>query len=213
VTDQQTATTREEWLREVLQWTSRDLFGCADAPAQPDNIRVSVGFPSSGGLGKKRRVIGECWSFECSDGKFSEIFINPVLSDGVEVISTLIHEVVHATVGVLEKHRGQFVVASKAVGLQRPWTATTATPELAEKIKDFLAGFAPYPHAKLNPKNRIGPTKPQVNRQLKLACPDPQCGYVVRSTRKWIERGMPTCVCGKPFELKDPLPTDDKGEE
>lgn len=201
-------TTREQWLREVLLWTSKDLFGCGDAPSQPNNIRVSVGFPSSGGLGKKRRVIGECWSYECSDGAFSEIFINPVLSDGVEVVSTLIHEVVHATVGVLEKHRGQFIVASKSVGLQRPWTATTATPELGDKIRHFLSGFDPYPHSKLTPRKLIGPTKPQKNRQLKLECPDPACGYTIRTTRKWIELGMPTCICGKLFELKD-LPTDE----
>ncbi len=205
-----TSRTREEWLREVLKWTSLSIFGCGDAPSQPNNIRISVGWPSSGGLGKKKRTIGQCWTFKASAGNFSEIFISPWLSDAKEVIATAIHEVVHATVGVEAKHRGDFVVASKAVGLQKPWTATTAGPELAEKIEDFLGKFEPYPHAKLDPSTAAGPTKPQKNRQLKLECPDPSCGYVVRSTKKWIERGMPTCICGKLFELKD-LPLDDDG--
>lgn len=36
-------------------------------------------------------------------------------------------------------------------------------------------------------------------RNRKAECVD--CGYVVRLTREWIERGLPTCVCGGEFEL------------
>jgi hypothetical protein len=36
-------------------------------------------------------------------------------------------------------------------------------------------------------------------RNRKAACPE--CGYVIRLTREWIERGLPVCVCGETFEL------------
>lgn len=203
MTSQTTSRTREGWLHEVLKWTSKDIFGCGEAPSLPDNIKVSVGWPSAGGLGKKTRVIGQCWSFEQSDGKFSEIFISPLLGDAQEAVETLVHEAVHATVGVKEKHKGDFARVSRTIGFLPPWTQTPASPELAEKIKDFLGSFEKYPHAAINPKSIEGPAKPQTCRQLKLLCADPSCGYTIRTTRKWIELGMPTCVCGKLFELTD----------
>lgn len=189
--------TREEWLREVLVWTSKDIFGCGITPEQPTTIRASVGWPSAGGLGKKRPVIGQCWAIECSEEKYSEIFVSPVLKEGGEVVETLLHETGHAIAGVSEKHRGQFIVVCKAIGFTKPWTQTPATPELKEKIARFLETFPPYPHAKLTPTSIEGPNKPQKNRQLKLSCPS--CGYVVRSTKKWIELGLPTCHCGQLF--------------
>lgn len=193
--------TREQWLRLVLKWTGTEVFGCGEAPTQPDTVRASVGWPSSGGLGKKNRTIGQCWSFECSEGKYSEIFISPYLSSPAEVIATLIHEVVHAAVGVEHKHKGTFSRAAKTVGLVKPWTATTASEELGNKISHFLEEMPPYPHAKLDAKLIAGPEKPQKNRHLKLVCP--LCGYTIRSTQAWIELGLPTCHCGGLFELPE----------
>lgn len=39
------------------------------------------------------------------------------------------------------------------------------------------------------------------SRLLKCECPG--CGYVVRTTKKWIETGVPTCPCGKVMEHKE----------
>lgn len=201
--------TREQWLAEVLKWTAKDVFGCNQAPTQPDHIRASVGWPSSGGLGKKKRTIGQCWSVDSSAGRVNEIFISPWLSDPIEVCATLIHEVVHAAVGVDAKHLRPFAEGARAVGLLKPWTATTASEELRNKITHFLEEVAPYPHHKLDPKSLKGPTKPQTNKHLKLQCPN--CAYVVRSTQKFIDLGLPTCHCGGLFELVDkPKETEDE---
>ncbi len=184
----------------VLKWTSSNVFGCGESPDQPPTVRASVGWPSSGGLSKKKRTIGQCWAFECSEGKYSEIFISPYLNDPIEVVATLIHEVVHAAVGVEAKHRGAFISAAKATGLVKPWTATTPNEELKNKITHFLEEVPVYPHARLDSRVIGGPTKPQANRHLKLVCPS--CGYIIRSTSQWIEVGMPTCPCGNLFELE-----------
>ena len=37
------------------------------------------------------------------------------------------------------------------------------------------------------------------SRLVKLECPG--CGYVLRSTRRWIGDGTPWCVCGVRFEV------------
>ena len=36
---------------------------------------------------------------------------------------------------------------------------------------------------------------------IKLICED--CGYTVRTTRKWLKVGFPTCCCGGAMELED----------
>jgi hypothetical protein len=38
-------------------------------------------------------------------------------------------------------------------------------------------------------------TKKQSTRMVKCECPD--CGYIVRTTRKWLEEGAPICPCNK----------------
>ena len=39
--------------------------------------------------------------------------------------------------------------------------------------------------------------KKQTTRLIKVFCPDPGCGYTVRTTAKWLAVGTPTCVCGE----------------
>jgi len=40
---------------------------------------------------------------------------------------------------------------------------------------------------------------PQTTRMLKVECPAD--GYIVRTTQKWIDLGLPTCPCGEEMEL------------
>lgn len=37
------------------------------------------------------------------------------------------------------------------------------------------------------------------SRLVKCSCPD--CGYVVRTTAKWIAVGLPTCPCGEELAI------------
>lgn len=41
-------------------------------------------------------------------------------------------------------------------------------------------------------------------RLLKAHCPD--CGYIVRVTRRWIAEGYPICPCGSEMEAAEPMP-------
>lgn len=191
--------TREQWLeaaaldvltkyREVFEMHFGD-----EGIEHLRNLKVSTGFPSRGGLTK---VIGECWkSLAAEDEVTHHIFINPRLTDVVEVIATLAHEMVHAADDGEHKHKGVFVKAVRDMGLEGKATATVAGAAFAEYARGIDARIGSYPHVGLVP---LATTKKQSTRMLKVEAPC--CGYVVRTTQKWLDIGVPSCPCGNEME-------------
>jgi hypothetical protein len=83
----------------------------------------------------------------------------------------------------------------KDLGLEGKPTATHAGEELEAHLRSVVEGLDPYPHAALS----LGTEeKKQTTRLLKIECPG--CGYVCRTTAKWLAEGIPTCHCGTLFE-------------
>jgi len=180
--------TREQWLLAGVDCL-RSIFVDAGFPI-PSRVRVSVGWP--GGRGKKSGVIGQCWPTDMAGDGLHHIFISPKLTDPVEVLATLAHELVHASVPKGSKHRGPFVKAAAKIGLVAPWTATKPSADFADALKAYAEGLGTYDHGGLT---ALGRQAVQTTRMLKVECPD--CGCVVRMTRKWLdEAGAPTCGCG-----------------
>jgi hypothetical protein len=194
--------TREQWLNaciaQILEkygTVFEDHFG-KKGWEHLEHLKVSTGFPSRGGLTK---VIGECWkSITAEDGKTHHIFINPRLTDIVEVVATLAHEMVHAADDGENKHKGPFTKAVRDMGLEGKPTATFAGAEFAEWARSLDATLGPYPHTGLIP---LSVEKKQSTRMLKLEANC--CGYLVRTTKKWLQEGVPSCPCGNPFPLPD----------
>lgn len=190
--------TREEWLNAAAQdilehkrEVFEEHFG-AEGIEHLRNLRVSTGFPSRGGLTK---VIGECWAARASEDETSHhIFINPRLTDVVEVVATLAHEMVHAADDGEHKHKGPFTRAVRGLGLEGRPTATFAGAAFGEYARGIDARIGTYPHVGLVP---ISVTKKQTTRMLKLEADC--CGYIARTTKKWIEIGLPSCPCGNEF--------------
>lgn len=149
----------------------------------PDNIRVACGWPHKGGTAKRKRTIGQCWSTSCSNDKTFEIFISPYLAEPTRVLGVLIHEVVHATVGLDKGHKEAFGLCAGAVGLTKPWTATGEGPELVEELKLWLLQLGPYPHSALD-AHMIDKAK-DGTRMLLLECE--ACGCKIRTTQKWLD--------------------------
>lgn len=182
--------TREEWLTSALALVRAHLLATASA-VLPDNVRVSCGFP---GGGSARKRIGECWGATNSkDGQF-EIFISPVLDNDsvISVLATLVHEAVHATVGLAAGHKAPFKRVAVLAGLQGKMTATEASPALTEILKLWAINLGAYPHGALSMSGR----KKQSTRLIKCQCGD--CGYVIRTTQKWIDAaGPPLCPCNE----------------
>ncbi|MNK29164.1 hypothetical protein D3C87_475530 [compost metagenome] len=171
--------------------------------------RVTVGFTSAG---KSMKVAGECWHSSRSADKTFEIMISPVQDDSMDMAGVLAHELIHAAVGFEHKHKGDFAKVALALGLNRPMTATTPGPAFKEWAAPFIEELGPIPHAKLSWMSTLQPraegetgedgegeegpgssnAKPkQKTRMVKCKCRE--CGYVVRTTLKWIEKGAPHC--------------------
>lgn len=180
---------REEWLTQVCN-AMRSDFQQAGARV-PDKIRFTCGWPSVRAFSSKNRTIGECWDARASADGHVEVFVSPVISDGVEAGAVLVHEMVHAA--GIKGHRPNFAKLGEAVGLVGPWTSTTASERLRNRLSAIAEKLGPYPHAKLDKSMR--PTKKDGTRMIKLECDC--CGYVVRTTKKWIDYGLPLCPDGK----------------
>jgi hypothetical protein len=183
--------TREDWLNQMVE-RLRPLY--RDAGYQlPDRIKVSCGWPTHRAIAPtgKSRTIGQCFSTQCSAGQVNEIFVSPCISDAAQAAAVLCHELIHALDDCRNGHKGPFRRVATAIGLAGKMTATHAGPDLAECLNALCAELGPYPHATLD--YEIG-RKKQTTRLLKVSCPD--CGYTVRTTRQWIEQGLPTCPCG-----------------
>lgn len=179
--------TREEWLTALAERVAPTL-----GIAVP-KIRLSVGFPGGRRAGRGGKRIGECWDAAASADGSSAIFVSPIIADAATAAAVLVHEMVHAAVGVSHGHRGPFRRMALAVGLTGKMTATTATPELADKLAEIVDEIGPYPHAALNAD--LSGRKKQSTRMLKITCE--ACGCVARMTRTWLDNaGAPTCGCG-----------------
>jgi len=183
-------TNRESWLNaavtEIRPWFTEigvDL---------PEKIRVACGWSKRSGKG-----IGWCWKREASSDGTNEILVTPEESDPVKTLAVLVHELIHASDNGESKHAGDFRTRALAIGLEGKMTATQAGQALTDRITKLTEQLGSYPHASINPAMSTIPK--QTTRMIKITCPDD--GYVVRTTRKWIDVGLPTCPCGTLMEL------------
>lgn len=90
--------TREQWLQQAIL-TLTPLF--KEKGYAVPKCHVSCGFASTD---VKRGHIGQCWSTKASSDKVNQIFISPALSDSVQVLDTLMHELIHAVDDCENKH-------------------------------------------------------------------------------------------------------------
>jgi hypothetical protein len=205
------ASTREGWLSLAAGVIGDRWF---DEHFVVPPLRVSVGWPSKGATARRKRRIGECWSPDAASDGVAQIFVSPYLADGVAALETLVHEMVHAVVGLECKHGPVFRRAAARVGLEGPATATQAGPELRAWLADYVAAH-PYPHAGLNPAG--APVKKQTTRMIKAVCVSSECAndgggdpYLVRLSRAQLARGAPLCgACGE--EMHAELPDEGDG--
>jgi len=200
-----TVAKRETWLARATDYL-RPMF--EDQGYQiPSDVRVTCGFPSSMALRSKngRRAIGMCWSRGCSDANINEIAISPCLSgetDSLQVLATLVHELVHAVDDCKNDHGPAFKRIALAVGLEGKMTATHASTGLNAHLQKFIDAEGFFPHAALD----VAKThKKQSTRMIKARCVNEffcesdERGnlYTVRLSRSWLEKGgAPICpIC------------------
>jgi hypothetical protein len=186
--------TREEWLVALVE-ALRPIFGDSGLGLEIPAVRVSCSWPSK----SIRKRLGECWHSKAAKDGSRSIFITPLMDDGPEVAAVMVHELLHAALPDGAGHKAPFKKGMKALGLEGKATATNAGPDLAKRLHAICKTLGEYPHAALTLKD--APDKKQGTRMLKLTCKE--CGYVVRTTAKWIDQGLPTCACGGEFAQEE----------
>lgn len=202
--------TRESWLNEAVELLS-ELFAQTKEDGEPVKVpavRISTGFPGGANI---RKTIGQCWATKASEDGIGHIFISPVLSDPIQILGVIIHELCHAIDDNVSGHKGRFRKLATQMGLEGKMTATHASEALVELLKPLVQTLGTYPHGALNLELR--PTKKQSTRMLLAACHNEiesekgkveTCGYQVRTTVKWLMIGIPWCPrCDEQLELDD----------
>lgn len=184
---------REEWLNQAVD-ELRPLF-------EPDykvpELKISIGFPSKGGLSKKR-VLGVCWKADAATDKICQIYINPTITEiqGEQgVLSVVAHELVHAC--GINGHGKEFAKCGMKIGLEGKMSSSVASNDLQCRFKLIEKKIGKCPHSPLVPSNCFSTSqKPDRCRIHKCICDE--CGYNVRVSAKWLELAVPVCpICNK----------------
>ena len=191
-------TTREAWLLEAVGLLRPIFLG--KNHIVPTHMLVSCGFASTG---LKSQHIGQCWPRKRSAELHNQIFISPVLSDPIEVLDTLVHELVHAVDDCQHNHGKEFKKIALSIGMKGPMRSAGAGPELKQYLETVAAVLGPYPHTKLEVthKKRVSTPRP------KAVCK--HCGFQVPMFRKFVAYGPPIC----PKDKTDMTPIGNWDEE
>lgn len=130
--------TREKWLVDAIYILADDLHPIAAVPA---NVVVIHGLPDCYDE-VTRNQIGGC----CSDWPgVPRIFISPRLDDPVVVLATLVHELIHASVGCGHTHNEVFEIPAREIGLKGELHATVAGPNLRVRLREISNMLGTYP--------------------------------------------------------------------
>lgn len=185
--------TREEWLTKLANIMRDTLFKQEGVTFENGEYRISVGWPRNA-----RKAIGECWTPEASAAGYREIFISPVLSEAMDVASTLAHELCHAALPFKTGHKRPFAKLAYAIGLVGKPTHTTAGGKFMAWYRATAADeMGDYPHSTMSLLRGL---PKQTTRLIKVSCPhceDIGAPYIVRMSAKTTERGTPICPAHK----------------
>ena len=181
--------TREEYLVASDTLLNKYVFNAEGINSIPSNVVYSCSFATTGNrIGAKHITLGQCFDPACSSDKVNfQIVITPLLDDVLKVLATQVHEKIHKIVGLACGHKGAFPRMCKTVGLEGKPSATHAGSKLKETLQEIADELGPYPHSALDTSER----KKQSTRMVKCECPE--CGMVVRASRKALENGPPHC--------------------
>jgi len=146
---------RETWLEAAMAELDRVFFEGSGYDL-PEKLRVSCGWPKSA----SGKAIGQCWDTTCSADETYEMFISPEIAEPLRVLDILLHEMIHACVGIEAGHKGPFRKMAKEFELEGKMTATFVTEgtDLWKTLSSIYTTLGTYPHAAMTKKMKL--TKP-----------------------------------------------------
>lgn len=174
-------TTREQWLKRSTDMILESILTpLVTGNAPPPPVRVSVAPMTS-------KVLGLCHPRQNSEDKHNEIFITAHMDDSTRILDVLTHELIHALDDCASGHRNFFAKTARRAGLEGKFTATTAGPELTQKLDNIVSVLGPIPHARLNLK-----PKSKGRNNNKIMC---ECGFQANLSAKWADVIQEESLC------------------
>ena len=202
---------REQWLMDGMN-AMRVLVSKAGGEF-PNNVRVSCGWPR-----KSATAIGQSANEStCTEKRWKNIFIAPTLSDPVQVLGVLLHEMVHATVGHACNHGGEFRTMAIKLGLGNGEAGEDGEPtgrkmtcagavkgtRLYGELEKIAEMLGPYPHTAMNGAHAI--RKPKTRHISVYSINNPDYRVLIR-VGDLQEGGFPMDPQGDVMVLKGDLP-------
>ena len=211
--------TAEAWERAAVDRLRTDFE--AIGKTLPPVIHCDFGFTSHGS--KKTGITGQYYESGASTDDIPKLIVRCNTDDPIAILEAVVHQCVHAVVGVKEGHGKAFREVALRIGLEPPMRTSKAGKRLSERLHALSAELGPFPNARLNfettgadgkEKRVADQPKKQENRQLKVECLVTGCGYCARATAMWLRIGLPLCpVHREPMHPEKPLPEDDGDQE
>jgi len=186
---------RETWLEEGIKQLDATFFN-ANGYELPAKMQISCGFPK--GIGNRK--IGQCWHPQASKDETTQMFVSPSIDAPVQVLGVILHELVHACVGVEVGHKGIFRKLAHEFGLEGRMTATFVKEGslLHGTLSQMAESLGPYPHSAMQRTSGTGGKKTNIWERY-VSKSDPTYKIVIspRSVERW---GVPLDPGGNPME-------------
>ena len=173
---------REQWLMQAVDHLL-PLFERAGYSVP--FVKVSIGFPSTGSKG---RHLGQCWSTKSAVDGVNQIYIAPHLPTPLDVLDTLVHELVHAVDDCESGHGENFKKIAIDVGLKGPMRSAGAGEWLKQDLLRIAEKLGTFPHGRLSLPVR---TMQQAPKRPGAKCT--KCGYEVVMFKKYLHLGPHIC--------------------
>lgn len=198
-------TTREGWLVAAMNALDKKFFD-GKGYTLPEKRACSCGFPK----GAKGRAIGQCWGTETSSDGTANMFICPTLDEPIEVLATLLHELIHAWDNCKNGHKGPFKKLMKEFGLVGKATATTCAPgsDLHKTLASIATELGEYPHKKMTPLTKKS-KRPSMGGWVRLYSTNEEDYKVLVSPKMLEENGAPLDPWGDKMKRVDGEEIDD----
>ncbi len=196
--------TREEWLQVASQLLRKKLEEHGNLP---DKLHILTSWPYG-----TKKAIGQCYSKSWTKDESTYIAISPKLNndDIIELLGVLIHELIHAMVGVEKNHGKAFKKVAIKVGLQGSMRATEVGDVLRKDLEGFALKLGTYPHQEMQPPP-APERKPAKKQIIKFVSPtEPSYSCWVTPAQAAIY-GPPICPISKQLMVK-PEDNDEGGD-
>ena len=190
---------REQWLTRAAHIIQDELI-TPNLPAghQIQNpFRVSVGFPPRSRANTKTLAV--CIKSTASADQHNEIFVTPAMDDSIEILASLVHELVHQADDCQSGHQNFFARVARRVGLEGKLTATHAGQELQQYLQTIVDDLGNIPHAKIDLSIA---KKKQTTRLIKVQCVACDWNFRISNTQLNAMTDTTCLSCGRPHALK-----------